>query len=241
MKRSVVLLLIVAGWTVAALSPAFGLPFSGTTIGTWVNVVSNEPDDVYWVMNDDAGATADFVWGMPADNGFSSQFRFDGTGSDGGPGWIAEENMPFSVGQFRYFNESTYNSAGIAGVDLNLELAMTSPVITDEVFGFTFTIENTPNETGDPILDGDIVRIVNAFSTNTFAHQGIEYTLMLLGFSTDGGATFTDDFSSPEGGDAIAAIYATITSDTAPVPEPGTFTVLFLGFLLLVYRGMRGC
>ena len=100
-------------------------------------------------------------------------------------------------------------------------------------FAYDFSIDLTPNTTGNPVTDGDIVTITNGLTSKTFTVGGTAYTLQLLGFSTNGGATFTSQFLSPEGSTANADIYATITSNVLPVPEPATLALLGSGILAL--------
>jgi hypothetical protein len=183
---------------------ADAVSFSGTAVGSWENVVSTESDDVYSVDNSDSGGVASFNWGIPQSTDFDNQFTFDGVGSDGDPGWVTSEETPFLIGDFSYRNGSTVFSVGIVGVDLTIFLSVTSPLGVDDTYAFPFSITNTPNTTGDPVLDADIVNITNPFSTTAFNYDGIDYTLALLGFSSDGGATMRTDFSSPEGATAAA-------------------------------------
>ena len=48
--------------------------------------------------------------------------------------------------------------------------------------------------------------------------------MQLLGFSTDGGATLSEGFKSPEGANQSAGIYAKVTVQV--VPEPGTLALV---------------
>jgi hypothetical protein len=207
---------------------SYALPFTGSVLGEWTDIVSTDVLDISSIDNDDADGPSVFNWGMPATTDFDNQFSFDGYSfSD------VEESTPFSIGSFSYRNGSTYFSSGIEGVDLSLELEFSDPEITARTFNFGFMITNTINSTGDAVLDGDIVSVTNTYTPTTFNYSGIEYTLNLLGFSSDEGTTIRTDFSSAEGAVQEAQLYAQITSDIQSIPEPGIFSLLALGLLTL--------
>lgn len=231
----------------AVCGSASALTFSGTAYGQWVDVESSGWD-YYHVVNNDLGGLATFNWGIPAGTWFNNQFAFDGAGSNVEPGWSAEAETPFLLGQFSYRNGSTVLSSGIEGIDLLLTLSITDPLGLTDSYQFAFTITDTPNYTGNPALDGDLVSVTAATSTTTFTYADREYALDLLGFSSDGGSTIRTDFGSPEGATQTAGLYARI-SDVTPaddvqlmmhaVPEPASIALLGLGLAGLVMRRVR--
>lgn len=213
--------------------------FSGSATGSWEDVVSTDSSDVYSILNNDVGGVASFNWGeggaYPATT-FDNQFTFNGVGSDSGE-WSVEEDIAFLLGDFTYRNGSTYNSTGVDGVDLDVAISLTNPGSMNYTFTSFFSITNTPNTTGNPTLDGDIVTLANT-TGNTFTFAGAEYTLDILGFSKDSGNTFAYDFSSPEGAIQAAGLYGKISkTGGAQVPEPATIFLLGSGLLgLFGYR-----
>lgn len=242
MNRSVFKVLVVIGLFLFSCVSAGAVTFTGTAVGSWSNVVSTAGDDFYGIQNNDGGEVATFNWGTPATTSFNNRFQFDGVGSDGAadPSWSTDSESAFKIGSFSYRNGSTYNSTGINGVDLDILLQITSPLGLADDYSFGFSIVNTPNNTGNPVLDGDLVAVLNSgISPTTFTYDGTLYTLQLLGFSSDGGTTIRNDFSSPEGSTANADVYARITTDVAPVPEPGTIMLLGAGLIGLGIYGRR--
>lgn len=232
-QNALALAVLTAGIMQAGVAQA--ILFEGTATGSWINVVSTDAGDVYSVNNNDAGGIATFNWGTPATTAFDNQFSFDGSGSDGSPGWSTLDETAFLIGDFSYRNGSTFNSIGIDGVDLSIDLAITSPLGLLDTFAFDFSITNTPNTSGDPVLDGDIVTVTSSFSPTIFSYLGTDYTLELLGFSTDGGASITTDFSSPEGAIAAAGVYGRITQNF-DVPEPSILAMMGIGLLGFMFR-----
>lgn len=225
-------------------SQAEAVVFTGTAVGSWSNVVSTHWQDVYSISNGDVGETADFYWGDIGAQGttnFNNRFRFDGVGSDAGDSpWSTSEESPFLIGNFSYCNGSVTNALGVDGVTLDILLNILTPVGVTDNYAFAFNITNTPNNTGDPVLDGDIVSVANSLTTTAFHYDGYDYTLELLGFSSDGGQTIRTDFSSPEGATAFAGVYARIHQVPTAIPEPATVLLLGSGLVGFFVRRKRG-
>jgi hypothetical protein len=202
------------------MSASAGL-FSGSVEGTFGDVVSGTGDR-YNLTN----GGKSFEWGIPATkrdqrNGFT----FTGFGFSN-----IMENTEFAIGELYYQNGSTYFSSGIDAVSLSVNMTLTAPVVESNIFNYDFSLTNTPNLSGNPVIDGDIVTVASTDSPETFTYQGIDYMLNLLGFSSDNGTTIRTDFSSPEGLSQTAQLYASIVA-TQPVevPEPGILSLLILG------------
>lgn len=202
--------------------------------GEWSGVVSTSIHDLYWIHNEDEGGSALFRWGTAAAGSVDNHFDFDGIGSDLGPtatdpeSWI---DNPFLIGDFSYQNGMTYHSIGIEGVDLTITLDGLGRGPSSHEFHFSIT--NTPNTSGDPISDGDVVTVASLLSNTAFLWNNGFYTLELSGFSLDRGRTLSFEFLSPEDSRASAGLYARIIPDDRqpiPQPEPGTFFLLAFGF-----------
>jgi len=222
------------------LGVAIATSFYGTAVGSWENIKS-QPQDVTFVLNNDVGGAAIFRWGLPVTTLFDNQFIFDGLGSDYGAGWAAEIGTPFLLGSFDYQNGSTAFSSTVNGVDLGIALLIESPTGLDVdtfVFDFSFFIGNTPNTTGDHLLDADIVTVTNNSRPFNFNYLDTDFTLELIGLSSDGGASIITGFSNPEGSVKSIGIYGQI-SETAPVPEPATLILLGTGLIGLAGFGRR--
>ena len=228
MKKSrLILLSILIFFTV--LGVAIATSFHGTAVGSWNNVDSQTSDRVS-ISNRDDWAAAIFRWGLPVNNS-DNQFIFNGKGDAFRPGWIAEIGDPFLIGNFSYQNEQTVLSSTVNSVDLSIALNLSSPAGLDVdafLFEYSFFINNTPNTTSDFLLDADIVTITTASSPAIFNYLGTDYTLEVLGFSTDGGKSMITNFTNPEGLNKWAGVYGHI-SETAPVPEPATIFLLGVG------------
>ena len=128
-----------------------------------------------------------------------------------------------------YFNGITL----VAGVDVELiPLTVTLDFISPDNFAgsftFTFDVEVTPNNTGDPVLDADILTPPNFFPPQTFTFEGEELILELLGFEQDG--SIVENFVLPENATTTANLIAQINEFSPPkVPEPTSILGLLLG------------
>lgn len=218
--------------TAAGASQAAAV-FSGGVNCSWGNAQA-AVDTVYTITNADGGGVASMNWGVPGDGTtLDNQFTCNGLGSDGG-GWTTELGQTFRIADFSYRNGSTFYG-DLTSIDLMLALSVTNVSAYSGAFAYRMLTLNTPNVTGDPILDGDVVTIANnGLTAAQFDFGGTAYTLRLLGFSTDNGSTITTGFSSPEGANVSAGIYAQIQS--VPEPSTGLLVAGAAGAMLLVRR-----
>ncbi len=230
--------LLTPAIVLAMAGAARATTFTGSAVGSWENLNAPGSGNVDTISNHDAGGVASFSFGVGSGTPPNS-FTFNGVGSDGGPGFTTASNTDFAIGSFSYFNGSTTNYPQTSSIDLGIALDLTSPTMKNSNFLYDFGIDLTPNTTGNPVKDGDIVSIANGTTTTTFTANGVTYTLALAGFSTDGGKTFTSQFLSPEDSTANAEIYADITTSLVAVPEPASLALLASGLLGLVLVSRR--
>ncbi|MGD1704983.1 choice-of-anchor K domain-containing protein [Dapis sp. BLCC M229] len=222
MNRTKLLPTLIATTTMllATTGKVEAITFAGTSSGSWgLPVVSAGAE---FLSNENGGTNNRLTWGIPPASSFKNYVQYDGLGFSTGL------NTQFAVGDLTYRNGSTFNSFN-GDFPLEVKLSFTNPFNSAENFNYIFNIFNSPNITGDPVLDGDKLKFqANGLTSDTFNFGGVDYTLNLIGFSSDGGNTFLSEFNSPEGSTAEAMLYAEIVD----VPEP---TAVFGLGLLGVY------
>lgn len=214
---------------------AQAINFSGTTSGEWGVPLIPTPTSAISITSHNGGTNNRLTWGIASPDKFPSYVQFDGRN------FSTSANSLFNLGTLSYGNGSTYTYSNFDGdFPLTIGLSLTLPFANDETFNFLFNILNTPNNTGNPILDGDRLRFSTAgISSQIFNYQGNDYTLKLMGFSTDGGKTILSEFNSPEGSVAKASLYGQMIPAEKPVtvPDPaGTAGVSLLGIYFAVRR-----
>ncbi|MBD2043348.1 choice-of-anchor K domain-containing protein [Microcoleus sp. FACHB-672] len=221
----------------ATASPAQAFSFTGTSCGEWA--MPALPSQSTLLSNQDSGISNHLEWGQTAYctncTPFKNYVQYDGVSFN------VSTNTLFNLGNLTYRNGSTWD--GFNGdFPLHVSLSLSYPFTQTQTFDFAFNILNTPNVTGDSVEDGDKLRFASAgLSGQTFNYAGVDYTLKLSGFSTDGGKTILSEFNSPEGSAANASLYGQITAvlpaDTTSVPEPASGVGLtLLGVYLTVRR-----
>ena len=213
---------------------AQAVTFTGKTSGEWglPDTISN-PNAVINISSRDGGTNNRLTWGTPGTGGLNNFVQFNGINFN------TKTNNLFNLGELQYRNGSTLIDTNFNGdFPLYLSLSLTLPFNSKESFAFLFNIFNTPNTTGNPVLDGDLLRFATAGnSSHSFEYEGIEYTLKLIGFSTNGGKTILNEFNSAEMSLAKASLYGKITvAPPVSIPEPTVIVGLLALFLYLTTR-----
>jgi hypothetical protein len=140
---------------------------------------------------------------------------------------------PFALGVFTHINQPITFS--ITDIDYAFQFATNGiPASLSDTFHFSHN--ETPNATGTSPADDDIVT-VSSVNLNQFITVGGDvYFFNLLGFSTNGGVTISNVFSSPEGGSNSATLYGIVTDSPRVVPEPSMMLLIGAGALAAARR-----
>lgn len=203
----------------STITPAQAFSIAGTSTGSWG--LPSSPSASTTLSGVDGEVNNRLTWGTPTTNSFSNYVQFNGTSIN------ALTGSQFKIGDLTYRNGATTDNFD-GDFPLAVTLVLSAPTSVSQNFNFGFNILNTANFTGDPVLDGDRLRFATAgLSSQSFSFNGVDYTLALTGFSSDGGLTFVDEFNSPEGSTASAGLYGQVIAVEA-VPEPLTTTGLLL-------------
>lgn len=221
---------LALGLTVAQAGLAQNV--SGSTSGIWTSPSPSAPP----IVTTGLGTSA-FSWG-------------DGTGLGTGPNSLSFASSlfasvvetPFRVGTISYFNGTTALGTTPASVMLTLGLTFTEPLIPAVVGSYLFTLNTTPN-TADPDESADFVDLPTGFSFTDFVIGTTTYRVRLTGFQNVIGDGFLT--SNPlqlhvrEGLRATADLYAVVTTQTNPVPEPETYALMLAGLATLAALSRR--
>lgn len=206
---------------------AISASFTGYAYGDFSNPVSGVSDYIN-IANNDLGYYSNdqsiFDWGIDR-RGRSSRFRFDGTASDYvESNFTVTDGSAFSLGDFTYVNRATRYSAGVTGVDFDLNVNLQG--IGWSTFNYSLSIDNTPNGSNNV---PDYVSLISQGEDSLFSYLGESYRFEVLGFSRDGGLTFEDSTFANERSSTTAEIYGQIHA----VPVPAALWLFGSGLLAL--------
>ena len=243
--------LIVALGLALVSAPAFAdiVSLLGIT-GTWINAVPPPPATT--IVNGTPSST--IFWGVPATASGQSGYTY--TAAGGTVSFTvnppATSTPPALLGTFVHLNFPIFPPF-LQSVNLSIS-ADVVVAGTDEgvhTFVFHFVHDETPNggPPGGPFtgpcpfggpngtginINGcaDAVTVSAVSASDSFIVNGIKYTLNLLGFSQDGGATIANQFLTIENQTNTAGLYADVTAQKQnQVPEPGSLALVGLALL----------
>ena len=230
MKKFVGVLCCVVMLVIGMISTGGAITLSNVS-GTWTG--TNGGSNVNYLtatVSYGNGTEHQVRWGIPAPQAEGqSGLGFTGIAP---PPTSFQIGDPFEIGQLRHFNQPIYSGSEATEAYLKINMSFSDPVGLTAAFNFTFDINETPNTTGDPYQDADIITFPSSYPSETFSINGVEYTLQLLGFG-DSPNNLINSFSSPEGGSNATKLWGRITTPPA-VPIPSTVLLLGSGLVGLV-------
>lgn len=200
-----------------------------------------------------APATASARWGNEQnDNDLQSGYDFQTVATpidiDVPPG------NSFLLGTFTHLNNIISAGTSITSIQLALSagVSVDGNSATTSNFVFNFAHNETDNQASDcsngdgtTTANGlgvhvngcaDIISVMSADTTDSFTIDGVQYTLSITGFSTDGGLTIVDSFLTTEAANNNAQLFGAITA-VVNVPEPASLALIGVG--LLGFAAMR--
>lgn len=167
----------------------------------------------------DGVGTNRFLTGTPLEPRFTENiYTVSGSAFD------VSEGTQFALADLSFLNGVAEEGSVVSSVPIDISVSFDGPIPFTETFNYAFEFDFTPNTTGDPILDGDSLIFNRGISDTTFVLGNQVFTLELLGFSDDGGATIARVFAFPEDIITETQLFAQFItlSPTADVPEPAT-------------------
>lgn len=154
----------------------------------------------------------------------------------------ATSDQAFSIGTLQYLNGQTFSGTNASSVPLGVNISLQQPVRSQQQFEYRFAFNLTPNTDSN---SADSLTISENPSPQTFTIEQDTYSVEVLGFSPDDGATFTRSFQIPEDQSIDSTLFARIklasmtdgesgSDPSTDIPEPTA-----IAGLLVVAGAMR--
>jgi len=199
-------------------------------VGGWQNA---DPAANATITNQAGQALDKAVWGTPQGGPGPSGYDFTPTAGSITPAL----GVAFALGTFVHHNNPIAAGTSIVGIDYSFGFD-TNGIPSSLADVFHFDHNETPNVAPCPspsAIPCDDIVTISSVNLNALITVGSDaYFFNLLGFSTNGGATFSSQFFSQEGGQNSAELFGVVTERPVggdAVPEPASLVLLGSGLL----------
>jgi hypothetical protein len=240
------LLTIAIGVVLCGTSSAATIFYDNASPGTWTAFTQQGA-----VVP--TGLNTNFLsFGTPDPGPLNSGYEYVGAAPP--PQGPLSTGVQFLVGTFTHHNQEITPGTSIldATLTIDLHLAIPGPGADTVVKAFSYLFQHDETDNagnpcpylpGNPVNDNgcaDRVHIANSISPTDFFIGSTLYTLELIGFSQDGGATTSTTFITAEQANNTAQLFGVITEGFTglDIPEPGTLVLCGIGIIALT-RGLR--
>ena len=208
---------------------------SSGSFGTPLVDSSVDSESIFSIERPDS-QTEIFTLGEAGGGSMPNQLTF------AGQGFSATSDQAFSIGTLTYLNGQTFSGTNASSVPLGIDINLLQPARSQQQFEYRFAFNLTPNTSSD---SADSLTIFENPSPQTFTVEQDTYSVEVLGFSPDDGATFTRSFQIPEDQSVDSTLFAQIklaaitnggpeNEQPTDIPEPTA-----IAGLLVVAGAMR--
>lgn len=225
--------------TVASSASAGPLVISNV-VGSWQNFITDDDPTTIFITNQANQLVDQIRWGVEP----LHQPPITGSGYNFDPVDVPLNVNPgappvvFGLGSFQHVNVPVNHD--ITSVEYAFGLSHNGAGGSiNQTFLFNHNETNNFPPNPPPNCCDDIVTISNVGGAQVINVGGDLFLFEILGFSADGGVTFSNQLISPENGTNGTVLYARVTSQTTAVPEPGTMLLLGSGLALAALRQIR--